>query len=307
MRTKLNLILVSAVLSSLILTACKGREDGTLEGSIMPPDISVRIAALRNGAAISTIDTASKDGRFSMQLPAGTYDISVTVPSSPFPMTFAGVVVEPKKITTLPPIILPSATETIVGKIEGPTSGAKVTLLYDGVERATINPDADGRYEFQGLPPGKYSLHVSAPGYAADTRDVELSEGRPLVQNIRLLYISETPGIDWQAGKIRAVGLGLPPRKSPNASVSREMAKRAALADGLRNLLAIIEQVKVSPDKSVKSISADKGARIRIQGFVQGCKVISERETGDGKFELVLELPLTGAEGLSSVISEGAL
>lgn len=307
MLTKINRMLLSAIVSSLILTACPSRQEGTLEGSVTPPNMSAQIAVVRNGVTISTIDTASRDGRFSISLPAGTYDISVTSPSSPFPMTFTSIVIEPGKTTTLPDIIIQAAAGAIVGKIEGPASGAKVTLLHDGVERAAIIPDAEGRYEFQGLPPGRYGLRVSAPNYASDTRELEIPEGRPVVQNIRLLYISDIPGIDWSGGKIRAAGVGLLPKKSPNATVAREMAKRAALADGLRNLLAIIEQVKVSPDKSIKSIAAEKDSRIRIQGFVQGYSVISERELEGGKIELVLELPLTGPAGLSSVISEIAL
>jgi hypothetical protein len=42
----------------------------------------------------------------------------------------------------------------------------------------------------------------------------------------------------------------------------------------------------------------------RIQGFLKGYRVVSEREREDGRIEIILELPLTGPAGLSRYIAE---
>ena len=49
--------------------------------------------------------------------------------------------------------------------------GAKLTLQNSGkgVSRVATS-DANGRYEFVGVPPGIYSLTVDAPGFATLTR-----------------------------------------------------------------------------------------------------------------------------------------
>ena len=49
---------------------------------------------------------------------------------------------------------------------------------------------------------------------------------------------------------------------------------------------------------------SDKNFASKIQGFLKGYTVVSERELQDGKFEIVLELPLNGPAGLSRYITE---
>jgi hypothetical protein len=48
----------------------------------------------------------------------------------------------------------------------------------------------------------------------------------------------------------------------------------------------------------------DKNYRERIQGFVQGYKIVREQELSNGSREIELELSLTGPSGLSTVIRE---
>jgi hypothetical protein len=42
---------------------------------------------------------------------------------------------------------------------------------------------------------------------------------------------------------------------------------------------------------------------VRLQGFIQGYKTIGEREI-DGGIEVELEIPLSGANGLTRVLSD---
>jgi hypothetical protein len=47
-----------------------------------------------------------------------------------------------------------------------------------------------------------------------------------------------------------------------------------------------------------------KNVAFKIEGFLKGYTIVSERELENGKFEVVLELPLTGPAGLTRYITE---
>lgn len=180
--------------------------------------------------------------------------------------------------------------------------GASITLVSDRGQRTTTTAAQDGRYAFGVLSDGKYILQASAPGYANDAIEVRISGGRGAEQNLRLLYISRIEGVDWSKGIIRTTGRGMYPADSPNPSAAREMAKRAALSDAERNLLWIVEQIKVGPNQDLVSVVA-RSYIARIKGYLQGFRIVNERDTGTG-VEVELELPLTGPAGLTRYISD---
>lgn len=181
-------------------------------------------------------------------------------------------------------------------------AGATLRLVAESGQRATATTAPDGKYEFGSLSDGKYILQASAPGYASDSLEVRISEGRSAKLNLRLLYISRIDGIDWSKGIIRATGRGMYPADSPNRPAAREMAKRAALSDAERNLLGAVEQIKVGPNQDLISPVA-RSYTVRIKGYLRGFRVVGERETDSG-VEVDLELPLTGPGGLTQIISD---
>jgi hypothetical protein len=287
------------------LISCRERQYGTIEGMIVPPNAMPRITVTQRGRTIMTSGAKVEDGRFKIVLPPGTYDISVTMASSPFPITFPGTAVEAGKTTVIPRIVMSrhSGNAILAGRISPGGDGTRVTLFHDGVELASANASDDGRYEFTGLSGGRYSIQVSAADYARDILEVNIADDSRTTQNIRLLYVSSIYGVDWTAGIIRATGIGVPPA-TVNATSRRELAKRAALADAQRNLLKIIEQIKTGPNESLKAFWGDHQYSQKLQGFLKGYRVTAERELSDGKIEIELELSLTGTDGLSRHITE---
>jgi len=65
--------------------------------------------------------------------------------------------------------------------------GATVTVAdQNGVEKSATT-DAEGNYSFPSLPPGRYTLHASAPGFALfENTEVEVAAGRTVPFNITL-------------------------------------------------------------------------------------------------------------------------
>lgn len=80
---------------------------------------------------------------------------------------------------------------TLRGKIAdefgGLIVGATVTAAdQNGVEKTTTT-DAEGNYSFPSLPPGRYTLHASAPGFAPfENTEIEVTAGRTVPLNITL-------------------------------------------------------------------------------------------------------------------------
>lgn len=292
------------LLSLLFLNACPGKKDGAVEGQVSPAGAGIRIVALLQGKTLAQADAGTQDGRFRIVLPDGTYEIKVTAPSSPYPLTLSGIVVKPGETTSLAPISLavPKGTGSITGKVLAAGTGTHVVLLAEGIERAAVNTSVDGKYEFEGLPAGRYTLQVSSPGYANNSIAVGVSDDRRTAQDIRMFYITAIEGIDWSTGKARARGIGLPPKQAPTPTIRREMAKRAAVADAERNLLRIVELINVGPGQKLTESFGEGTFAQKLQGYLQGYRIAAERDMDGGKVEVELELPLTGAGGLASFL-----
>jgi hypothetical protein len=141
-------------------------------------------------------------------------------------------------------------------------------------------------------------------GHAGDATPIVITDKQTVELNTVLLPSTSIDGVDWTAGKIRATGTGLRPQDAENETVRREMAKRAALTDARRNMLRIIEQMRMDDNHDMKSAMRDKNVASKVEGCLKGATVISERELDDGAFEVILELPLSGPEGLSRCIAD---
>jgi hypothetical protein len=296
----------AVILFILLLSACHAKQDGAIEGTVVPAGTAARISALQGGKNILTVTAGGQDGKFKLALAAGSYTVSVSAPNSPYPLQLNDIIVKSGETTMLPSIELmpPAGKSVLTGKIIPPHPDSEVKLIYEGKERASVHADSEGRYEFKELPAGTYEVRANAPGHAEDVAQVVIPENQNVEQTAVLFPIVSIGGVDWAAGKIHATGIGLPPRNAANDSVRRAMAERAALADAQRNMLRTIEQIKIDTGRNVKDAMRSKNTAAKIEGFLKGYTVVSERELEGGKIEVVLELPLTGPAGLSRYISE---
>jgi len=306
MRTLIKQILAMQILVMLALSSAMSvSQEGAIEGTFDPPNASAQVSAIQEGKAVAAVNAGGQNGKFRLGLAAGTYTIIVTAPVSSFPIRLDNIVVKPGETTALPPLrIMPGSGKAVLaGRITSPRL-AEVRLIHEGKERAAVRTDQEGKYEFKELPAGNYEVRVMAPGHADDVAPVVIPENQRVQQTAVLLPIVSTDGVDWTAGKIRATGVGSSPPNAENAAQARAMAQRAAIADAQRNLLRTIAQIKIDGGRSVGTIMRNKNVAERIQGFVKGYTVVSEREMEGGRIEIVLELPLTGPSGLSRYIIE---
>ena len=102
--------------------------------------------------------------------------------------------------------------------------------------------------------------------------------------------------IDWgENGVIRAVGIGLPPTDSVNATHAREMARRAATVVARRNLMEIVQGIHVDSLTTVKNYMVETDVvKNKVQGIVKNARISNEQEFPDGSWQVTVEMPLRG-------------
>src|SRR6266481_1099366 len=83
-----------------------------------------------------------------------------------------------------------TAEGRIFGKVSDPSgaviSAAVVSTSSAGGKVSTTKTDRAGVFELRSLPPGKYRLSVSAPGFEVFTQDVDVTSDQSQKMNIAL-------------------------------------------------------------------------------------------------------------------------
>ncbi len=91
---------------------------------------------------------------------------------------------------------------------------------------------------------------------------------------------------------IRAKGNGVEPQ-DPSMSPAEKtlMGKRAAKIDALRNLLEQVYGVTLKSKTTVRDfVTQSDDMKARVNAFVRGARVVSERALGDGSYEVEVEI-----------------
>lgn len=106
--------------------------------------------------------------------------------------------------------------------------------------------------------------------------------------------------INWTTGWIFATGLGAPP---PNMGPgqARAMAERAAKTVAVRNLLEVVNGVRVDSATLVENfIVTSDVIKSQVSGFVRGAQVAKTDVQSDGGVEVTVKVPLWGVGSLIS-------
>jgi len=99
---------------------------------------------------------------------------------------------------------------------------------------------------------------------------------------------------------VRAKGNGLEPNDPSMSGAERAlMARRAAKLDALRNLLEQVYGVRIKSNTTVRDfVTQSDDMRARVNAFIQGARVVSERALGDGSYEAEVEIEIEPLRGM---------
>lgn len=109
--------------------------------------------------------------------------------------------------------------------------------------------------------------------------------------------------VDWNKNVIRATGGGVAPANARNIAQARMMARRAAITDAYRQLAEYVGGVNVDSETTVSMAEVQSDVvKTRVQATVRGARIVDERQTGDGGYEVTVEVPMFGVSSLASAV-----
>jgi hypothetical protein len=101
--------------------------------------------------------------------------------------------------------------------------------------------------------------------------------------------------VNWTEGYIEAKGIGAPPEASYGKPNARPMAMRAAKLDALRNILEVVNGVRVNSTTLVRDFTIESDLiRAEVDGIVRGAQQADLQYMSDGTVEVVMRVPLHG-------------
>jgi hypothetical protein len=101
--------------------------------------------------------------------------------------------------------------------------------------------------------------------------------------------------VDWTNKTVTATGSGAPSLKAANAAVARLGAERAAKLDAYRNVLETVRGLRLS-GKTTAGAAADAAPELksRLEGVIQGFKVLDTKYFSDGGVDVIIQGPIDG-------------
>ena len=120
----------------------------------------------------------------------------------------------------------------------------------------------------------------------------------------RVVQRVEDGEIDWTSGYVRAKGQAVINPDIKNKAQARLMAERAATVVAQRNLLEIIQGVRVNSETVVRDMMAQSDVIVtRVEGVVKNARPVGEPVWDGDMVTVVLEAPLYGQEGISGALA----
>ncbi len=101
--------------------------------------------------------------------------------------------------------------------------------------------------------------------------------------------------VNWTEGYVEAVGIGAPPQRYVGTPQARPNALRAATVDAYRNLLELVNGVRVDSTTTVKDFAVESDIiNTQVQGIVKGAQAMEPQYLSDGTVEITVRMPLSG-------------
>jgi hypothetical protein len=107
--------------------------------------------------------------------------------------------------------------------------------------------------------------------------------------------------INWTKGVIQAIGIGAPPEKDYGKPQARPLALRAAKLDALRNILEVVNGVRIDSKTIIRDAAVESDVIMtKVQGMIQGAQQVKQEYLSDGTVEVTMQIDMHG--GLSQLM-----
>ncbi|WWB87080.1 carboxypeptidase regulatory-like domain-containing protein [Priestia aryabhattai] len=226
-------------------------EPGLIAGNVSPvqPNTVVALYSAKNVFIQSVLTDGSGNYQFSNLAP-GNY---ILIASSPnFAVQSAGAIVSSNTATSVSFALIPNPS--IISGVVTDTGGAAVpnasVQIFDANETilATAGTDANGAYSIGNLPPGSFSVLVTAPSFGHLTSGIILSPGSTLAN----INFALTPNPGAISGQVTDVATGAPLAGST-------VVIRQAIGSGV----------------AVATVTSDSSGNFLVQGLAPGSYTVT--------------------------------
>ena len=121
----------------------------------------------------------------------------------------------------------------------------------------------------------------------------------PATTNVAVnVEVQQKGAINWDKGAdsdVTAIGIGLPPDNA--GARGNVLARRAAVVDAQRNLAEIMQGVQIDSETILENLSVSSDiVRSKVQGLVQGARIIDEGLNPDGSYFVKMRVPMYGTQ-----------
>lgn len=118
---------------------------------------------------------------------------------------------------------------------------------------------------------------------------VNAEDGQDLMQDIA------NGAVNWTKGYILSKGIGAPPENAYGKPHARPLALRAAKLDAMRNLLEVVNGVRIDSQTLVKNFAVESDIiRAQVEGTVRGAQIVKQEYMSDGTVEVTIRMNLYG-------------
>ena len=171
---------------------------GSIQGTVVDSETmsaisgaSVQAVNSQNIIVESTTTNGSGQYSFGSLLP-GSYSLIFT--ANGYATQTLGAVVTSNTVTIVD-ATLSRIAGALVGTVQDPNAaaipGATVTVFLNNIQVGSVISDSNGNYMVPGLPPGSYTVVVSAPNYTTESVSAMIANGQTTTVNVTL---NEDPG-----------------------------------------------------------------------------------------------------------------
>lgn len=101
--------------------------------------------------------------------------------------------------------------------------------------------------------------------------------------------------INWSQGIIQGKGIGAPPEKDYGKPQARPLALRAAKLDALRNILEVVNGVRIDSTTVVRDFAIESDIIMtKVEGMVRGARQVKQEYLSDGTVEIIMAVDMRG-------------
>ncbi|PFG06479.1 carboxypeptidase regulatory-like domain-containing protein [Bacillus sp. es.034] len=171
---------------------------GSIQGTVTDADTltaipGASVQAINSQSVIIASTTTDGSGQYSFtSLIPGSYSLLFTANGYAI-QTLGAVVIS--NTATIVNVTLSRLAGALVGIVQDPNAaaipGAMVTVYQNNIKISSVVTDTNGQYMVSGLPPGSYTVVVSAPNYTTETVAAMIENGQTTTLNVTL---NENPG-----------------------------------------------------------------------------------------------------------------